>query len=201
MLVIGLTGGIGSGKSTVADLFAQHGIAIIDTDQIARDVVEPDSPALQKLTQHFGQVILNNDGSLNRSELRDIVFANPDERKWLEQTLHPLIRIEMQKQIQQAKPPYCVAVIPLLVENLPNKSIDRILVIDSTKEQQIARTKARDKLNDAQIENILHSQATREERLKVADDIIYNDKDLVHLTQQVETLHQQYLTLGAKPRS
>lgn len=197
MLVIGLTGGIGSGKSTIAKYFAELGIDIIDTDQLAREVVAPGTPALVKITEHFGKEILDAK-QLNRKKLGDIVFKNTAERKWLEQLLHPLIRQETQRRIQQAKSSYCVAVIPLLVETKPNELINRTLVVDSPENLQIARAQQRDNLTPEQIAAILKAQATRKQRLAAADDVIQNDKDLNHLKQQVLQLHKKYLEL-AKP--
>lgn len=196
MLVVGLTGGIGSGKSTVANYFAELGIDIIDTDQLAREVVAPGTPALIKITEHFGKEILDPKHQLNRKKLGDIVFKNPAERKWLEQLLHPLIREKMQQHIQQAQSSYCIAVIPLLIETQPNKLVDRILIIDSPENLQITRAQQRDNLTQQQITTILKAQATREQRLAAADDVILNDKDLNHLKQQVLQLHKKYLGLA-----
>jgi dephospho-CoA kinase len=197
MLVIGLTGGIGSGKSTVAKFFAELGVEIIDTDQIAREVVAPDTKALAKIVEHFGKEILDNK-QLNRKKLKDIVFQNSTEREWLEQLLHPLIRQAMGQYILKVKSAYCIVVIPLLVEKKANGIIDRILVVDLPEEQQITRAQQRDDLSRDQVNAILKAQATKEQRLAAADDVIYNDKDLYHLKQQVVKLHQRYLELADK---
>lgn len=196
MLTIGLTGGIGSGKSTTADYFAEKGITIIDSDQIARDVVAPKTEGLTKIIEHFGTMILDTKGELNRRKLREIIFNNDSERKWLENLLHPLIRQRMQQQIAQAKSPYCIAVIPLLIETLPNPLIDRILVIDAPESEQLARTMHRDQAALEQIKNIIHSQAKREQRLAAANDILTNDKNLAHLKHQIDDLHLKYLELA-----
>ena len=196
-LIVGLTGGIGSGKSTVAKLFAELGIEIIDTDQIARDVIQSDSAVLQKIINHFGTDILNAEGSLVREKLRDIVFADPHKRKWLEKLLHPLIREEAKHRAQRATSPYCIIVIPLLIENLPHTLVNRILVVDTAEAIQIKRVKQRNHLTEKQIHNILNAQATREERLQATNDIIYNDKDIEYLEIQVKKLHAYYLQLSS----
>ncbi len=193
MLVIGLTGGIGSGKSTVAKLFAEKGIPIIDTDQLAREVTLPGQPALKAIIDKFGDTILLPDKTLDRAQLRKQVFKDPLKRSWLEALLHPLIRAEAKRQIQLTKSKYCIVVIPLLVETMPNPLIDRILVVDTTLEHQLHRAKARDSLSEQEIKNIIESQVSREQRLKAADDIILNDGTLDHLQQQVDQLHLQYL--------
>lgn len=200
MLVIGLTGGIGSGKTTVANLFADKGMTIIDTDQIARDLTQPNTLAFKHITQQFGQDVISPDDTLDRSRLRSIVFADPEKRTWLEQLLHPLIRDEVQKQIQSAQSPYCIVVIPLLFETEPNPLIQRVLVVDASVEQQIERAIKRDNTQQAQIESILKTQLPREKRLSLTDDVIKNSGSLDELTEQVNNLHQFYLTL-AKRRS
>jgi len=190
--VLGLTGGIGSGKTTVAALFSKRGIPIIDTDQLAREITEPGQPALKEIVDHFGVKILEQDHTLNRSKLRKIIFENPTERQWLEKLLHPLIRAQMQEKIQQYSSPYCIVVIPLLFETTPNPLIKRVLVVDASPLQQVERTIARDQVSREHVEAILKTQLSREEKLKKADDIIYNDGDLKHLETQVEKLHKMY---------
>jgi dephospho-CoA kinase len=194
-LVIGLTGGIGSGKSTVADLFQKLGITIIDTDQLARDVVQPHTAAFDTIVKKFGATVVSESGSINRKALRDIVFADPLARIWLEELLHPLIREEMSNQIATATSPYCIAVIPLLFETTPNPLINRILVVDITEDLQIQRASHRDQESVAKVEAILHAQASRKTRLTGAHDIIYNDKNPADLMPQVENLHKLYLSL------
>lgn len=198
MLAIGLTGGIGSGKTTVADLFAKLGVEIIDTDQLAREVVLPNTPALQEIVNHFGKDILDSSKQLDRAKLRERIFNQPEERRWLEQLLHPLIREKVKQRVATVKSPYCIVVIPLLVETLPNPLINRILVIDVDPKQQIARAQARDKMSREQIEAILKAQVSREKRMAAADDLIHNDRDLNFLQQQVAKLHEFYLNLAGE---
>lgn len=196
MLTIGLTGGIGSGKSTVAKYFSELGIEIIDTDELAREVVQPGTEALNKIIEKFGAGILDKEQHLDRKKLRNIIFKDVEARQWLEQLLHPLIRQCMRERIAHVKSPYCVAVIPLLVETKPNKSIHRVLVVDSPENLQISRVQQRDKLTSAQVNAILKAQASRDQRLSAADDVIHNDGNLNHLKQQVTQLHQRYLKLS-----
>lgn len=200
MLSIGLTGGIGSGKSTVADLFAQHGIDIIDTDLIARAVVEPGTKALAEIAAHFGEDVLNSDHTLNRKVLAKKIFDNLQEKSWLEKLLHPLINREVLVAKTKVRSPYCIVVIPLLIETLPNPTIDRILVVDSPQSLQISRTQARDHRSEAEIIAIIATQATPEERVAAADDLIINDRGLTELHQAVTELHHRYLELSAHSR-
>jgi dephospho-CoA kinase len=199
MFTIGLTGGIGSGKSAVATIFAQLGIDIIDTDIIAHEIVEPGSPAHTKIIEHFGSTITNPDQTLNRKMLANKIFNHIDEKIWLEQLLHPLIRDAVEIAKEKATSPYCIVVIPLLIETLPNPSIDRILVVDSPKHLQISRTHQRDQRTAAEIMAIIGSQATSEERLAIADDVIINDQGLAELRAAVTELHQKYLKLSRAP--
>lgn len=194
MYVIGLTGGIGSGKTTVANLFAKLGITIIDTDQLAREVI--DHAALQKIIAQFGPEILAKDGSLDRGKLRALVFSDAEKRLWLEQLLHPLILDKMQQKIEAVESPYCIAVIPLLFETNPNPIINRILVVDATENQQIDRTRIRDGLSREDIELILKAQVPRQHRLTKANDVIYNHGDLSDLKKEVDKFHQIYLSLA-----
>lgn len=195
MLVIGLTGGIASGKSTVAKLFAEKGIAIIDTDIIARDITKPGQEALKAIVTEFGHEILLPDQTLDRKKLRKIVFANPQKRRWLEQLLHPLIRKNMEEQIHQATSPYCIAVIPLLVETLPTPILNRVLVVDASAHQQLTRVLERDNITLEDAESIIGSQVSRDERLAIADDYIINDDGMRNLREQVDKLHTLYLSL------
>lgn len=195
MLVIGLTGGIGSGKSTVAKLFSEKGIPIIDADIIAREVSQPNKPAFKEIVKHFGEEILHQ-GSLDRGKLRKIIFENAKQRRWLEELLHPIIRKDMELEIRKLTAPYCIAVIPLLLEVEFYFFINRILVVDTTHELQIKRIVARDKISKEEIENIIKTQASRETRISKAHDVIINDGSLEDLTKQVAKLHEKYLDLA-----
>lgn len=198
MLIVGLTGGIGSGKSTVANIFAKHGVPIIDADIIAREVTEPNEPALKQIISHFGEHILSKDGALNRTALRNIIFEHAHERAWLENLLHPIIRQRIEQHINLISAPYCIICIPLLFETESYPFIDRILVIDSSEQSQIERVANRDQLDKTRIASILQTQATREQRLKGADDVILNDGPLSDLDAQVEKLHTFYKDLGVQ---
>lgn len=195
MLKIGLTGGIGSGKSTVARRFAQLGVPIIDADIIAREVVEPGNPALDEIVAAFGHQVLQADGTLDRAELRNTVFATQQKRIQLESILHPRIHAQILTQIEQLSAPYCIVAIPLLAESKRDYPLDRVLVVDISKALQLERTAARDHQPASKINPIIQSQATRERRLKLADDIINNSGPLDDLYSQIDKLHDKYLTL------
>lgn len=196
-LVVGLTGGIASGKTTVANLFQQHfAIDIIDADIIARHVVEPGTPGLAAIIEHFGSGILDDTGQLNRSALRERVFSTPSDKEWLNHTLHPLINDRMLAQIQQISSPYGLLVVPLLVENQLQSMVDRVLVVDVDEESQLMRTMARDQVTQQQAQAILAAQATRAQRLAIADDVINNDKDNRQLLSLITKLHQKYLAIS-----
>jgi dephospho-CoA kinase len=194
-LVIGLTGGIASGKTTVSDQFARLGIDIIDADVIAREVVAKGSPGLMAIVEQFGQGILTPTLDLDRQKLRSVVFTDNTKKEWLNALLHPLIRTQMELQTRDAKSPYCILSVPLLVENKLNKTVDRTLVVDIDAATQLKRAIARDNSEQAIIESIIASQATRSERLAVADDIILNTGDRDWLNAQVKDLHQIYLNI------
>lgn len=196
MLVIGLTGGIGSGKSVVTDCFMQLGIPIIDADVVARDITKPDSSAVKLIAAHFGPDILQPDGSLNRSTLRQHIFNDPDQRQWLEELLHPLIMQDIQRQISTMKGPYCIAVIPLLIEIDYHHVVNRVLVVDAPEETQLQRTIARDNITRETALKMLHAQAKRDDRLAKADDIIHNDGRIEELMPQVQRLHEKYLEMA-----
>ena len=196
--IVALTGGIGSGKSTVADAFSRLGITIIDADIIARQVVEPNTPALKTIEDHFGQAILNADGTLNRRRLRECIFSDSAEKAWLNALLHPIIHQETQRQIAAARSPYVLWVVPLLVENQLHNKADRVLVIDVSPETQIQRTVTRDRVSREQAEQILAAQATRAQRLAVADDVIDNNGAPDAIASDVARLHAQYLAFAAQ---
>ena len=195
MLKIGVTGGIGCGKSAVTDHLSGKGIVIADADQAAKVIVEPGQPALQTIVNHFGGQILLDDGTLNRRALRDIIFNDPEQRRWLEQLTHPLIIERLRQELAAAQSPYVILVAPLLLEANLKGVVDRVLVIDIDPEQQIARTMARDGVSRTQVENILQAQASRAQRLSIADDIIDNSGSLDALHQQLDALHQRYLAM------
>lgn len=198
--IVGLTGGIGSGKSTIADLFVELGIKIIDADIIAREVVAKDTPLLAEIVNHFGKQILTEQKELDRAKLRQIVFNDPHQKTWLNQLLHPAIRQEMLNQLAQNQDDYVIWVVPLLIENNLTEFCDRILVVDVLPEIQLLRASARDNSNEETIKNIMASQVSREKRLSYADDIIENnlplDQNFAKLKQQVLELHQKYIELA-----
>lgn len=195
--VVALTGGIGSGKSTVANAFAAFGVSLVDSDIIARQVVEPGSHALRTISQRFGPTILNVDGSLNRAELRERIFSNYREKAWLNGLLHLLIQQQTEHQLRSVSGPYVLWVVPLLLENNLQFRANRILVVDVEPEVQIARTLCRDNVSRTQIESILAAQVSRQHRLTYANDIIDNSKYFQEITDQVAALHQCYLVLAA----
>lgn len=196
MFKVGLTGGIGSGKSTVASFFSELGITVISLDEISRMVVAKGEPALAEITEHFGPIVSGDDGNLDRKALRRIIFGDEQARLWLESLLHPLIR-KKQNQILDAAPgDYAMIEIPLLAENQLQKTVDRVLVVDLPESIQLERASKRDKADKSAVEAILNSQANREDRLSIADDVIENDGSIEDLKSQVEMLHQNYLKLA-----
>jgi len=195
MLKIGLTGGIGSGKTTVSQLFSEHKVPIIDADIIAHQLVEPGQPALHLLKKAFGESILTQDNALNRQQLREIIYSDPIKKKRLESILHPLIFREMQSEFDQQKAAYSILCIPLLIETKMTSFVDRIIVVDCPVETQIERVKQRDTLSTESILSIISSQVPRQSRLSHADDIIDNSNSATNLTEQVNKLHKQYLSL------
>lgn len=196
MLKIGLTGGIGSGKSTVARLFDEQGVPIIDMDVLAREVVMPGQPALQEIKMAFGAEICNTRNELDRKKLRDIIFSDPDKRQQLETIVHPRIRQRVTALIDKLTTPYCIIVIPLFFETSQQDSVDRILVVDASVEDQIQRTMRRDDINKDTVRNIIAAQVDRQTKLKHANDIINNTGNPDMLRAQVEHLHQQYIELS-----
>ncbi|NKC00977.1 MAG: dephospho-CoA kinase [Pseudomonadales bacterium] len=190
--LVGLTGGIGSGKSAATDRFSEHDIAVVDADIASRAVVEPGQPALAEIAAHFGEDILDHQGQLDRTKLRHRIFAEPAERKWLQTLLHPLINAYLKNEIGLATSPYVILANPLLIESGQYVWCDRILVIDVPREIQIERTMSRNQNTREQVENILKAQTDRETRLSRADDVISNDSDLATLHAAVDNLHAQY---------
>ena len=193
--ILGLTGGIGSGKSAVVEEFGRLGVHWVDADHAARWVVEPGRPALASIVERFGETVLAQDGSLDRAALRGLVFRDAAQRKWLEDLLHPLIRQEIAEHLARATSPYAIMVSPLLVESGQYRQVDRVLVVDVPEALQVERASRRDQSSEAQIRAILEAQASREERLRHADDVLINDRDRAWLRQEVERLHNFYLTL------
>ncbi|MEZ5510682.1 MAG: dephospho-CoA kinase [Gammaproteobacteria bacterium] len=196
MLVVGVTGGIGSGKTAATDRFQALGITVVDADLASRVVVEPGRPALKAIEEHFGKEVIADDGTLNRRALRDIVFANPEERKWLERLTHPLIAQEIVSQIQASQSPYTILASPLLLESGQSRMAQRVLVIDVPEDVQIARTATRDNTDANSVKAIIAAQMKRADRLAKADDVIVNDRSLEELHQAVDALHQQYLEMA-----
>ena len=194
-LIIGLTGGIGSGKSTVCAYFTELGATVIDADQVAREIVAPGEPALQMIIDVFGPSFLTSDGTLDRALMREHIFGSMTSRQRLEQILHPLIRTRLRQRSETATGSYVILAIPLLIESGRWEIIDRILVVQAPTEQRIARICQRDHINAAQAQAILNAQCSDEVRLNAADDVIYNDNCLDVLHQQILELHQRYLLL------
>ena len=195
MLLIGLTGGIASGKSFVSECFESHGAPVMDADTLAREVVQPGTEGLAKLREHFGSGILMPDGALNRRALRDIIFTTPQEREFLDNTLHPLIRKLSETRIEAARKlayHYLVYAVPLLVETTQQKRFDRVVVVDVPEALQIQRLIMRDGGSRWQAQSILDAQATREERLAIADDVVDNSLTKEETQAQVQKLHEKY---------
>ncbi|ELY7488041.1 dephospho-CoA kinase [Cronobacter turicensis] len=195
---VALTGGIGSGKSTVADAFAHLGVTVVDADIIARQVVEPGTPGLNAIIGHFGPTICLPDGTLNRRALREIIFSSPQEKAWLNGLLHPLIHQQTQAEMTRAASAYVLWVVPLLLENQLHRKANRVLVVDVTPETQIQRTMQRDGVSREHAELILNAQVSREARLAVADDVIDNNGSPDTIALDVAHLHQRYLQLAAQ---
>lgn len=195
--VLGLTGGIGCGKSAVSAMFEKLGITVVDADIIARQVVAPNSEGLAAIDEHFGTTVLNPDGSLNRAKLREIIFADTTEKTWLNNLLHPLIREKTLTDLHSANSAYVVLVAPLLFENGLEQYCDRTLVIDVPVEIQISRTIARDNIDRQQALSIIAAQMSREDKLHRADDVVDNNQALTQVSVAVQQLHQHYLALAA----
>lgn len=202
MYVVAITGGIGSGKTTIANQFAEHGIDIVDADVIAREVVEPGTPALAAIAAHFGPDVIAADGQLDRRGLRERVFSDPDAKVWLNALLHPLIRQEMLRQCAAARSPYCLLVVPLLVENKLTGLANRVLVIDVDEATQIERTCRRDGVSREQAQAILAAQASRAERLAAADDVLDNKNGAPEtIKPRILALHETYMAFASQQAS
>ncbi|MEK6748822.1 MAG: cell division protein ZapD [Pseudomonadota bacterium] len=198
MLVVGLTGGIGSGKTTVAERFKMLNVPIIDADEIARDVVRPGEIGYNRIVAAFGYAVLDNQRAIDRTRLRTLVFSDPDRRKQLEDILHPLIRAEMQRRVAAVHAPYCILVIPLLIETQQRDIVDRVLVVDVAPEIQVTRAQQRDRVTAEAIHAIVKTQSDRATRLAAADDVINNDQNRVALYEQVDALHTRFLKLSGE---
>ena len=196
-LVVGLTGGVASGKSTVSDRFAKLGVPVLDADIAAREVVEPGSGGLRRLVECFGERILQADGRLDRRKLRDIVFGDARARRRLERILHPLIEQRLQRQLAAVTGPYAILVVPLLVGSELLRLVDRVLVVDAPVTLQRQRLIERDRCSVTQAQAIIDAQSSREQRLALADDVLINDGDPQRLEPRIDRLHRRYLALAA----
>jgi dephospho-CoA kinase len=194
VLVIGVTGGIGSGKTTVANLFSSLGAPVIDADELARQVVAPGQPAYEEILQHFGTTILSKSGELDRRRLRERIFSEPAKRDRLEAIVHPRVYAQMKRLLDCLEAPYAIVVVPLLIESGARDLVDRVLVVDSPEELQIERTQRRDGTTRAAVKKILAAQLDRSARLSAADDVIENDTSMEALEKVVSRLHRQYLS-------
>jgi dephospho-CoA kinase len=199
-LRIGLTGGIASGKSTVAQRFSELGVPVIDADVAARKVVSPGTPGFAAVAERFGSRMIDKNGNLDRRALRELIFSDPDSRRDLESILHPLIRDEMERREKSAEGPYVIMAIPLLIEGGARNRVDRILVVDVDESIQLQRVVARDRCTVEQAQAILASQAPRSRRLAAADDVLLNSGTVTDLRQAIERLHEQYGRLAEAQR-
>ena len=196
MLIIGLTGGIGSGKSVASDKFASLGITVVDADVASRTVVEPGMPALKEIESHFGSEIIAGDGQLDRTKLREIIASDAEERKWLESVLHPRIGEQIAKEISESTSPYTLFVAPLLLETNSQEMCTRVVVVDVPKEVQVERTAERDEVSTDQVEQMVSAQMERQKRLEKADDVLVNTGTIEELEKKVEELHEKYLQMA-----
>ena len=197
-MLIGLTGGIGSGKTAAANHFGFLGIDIVDADLASRAVVEPGQPALEAIAEHFGAAIIGADGGLDRAKLRKLVFAEESERKWLQRLLHPLISDYLAVQISGSNSTYCLLVNPLLLESSQSQWCRKIIVVDTAIETQIQRTMSRDDNNREQVQSIVNAQMSRDDRLSAADFILLNDQGMDDLKKNVEKIHRELINLCQK---
>ena len=195
MLIIGLTGGIGSGKSVASDKFKSLGIVVVDADVASRTVVEPGKPALKEIQDHFGSGIITAEGKLDRNKLREIIATDAKERKWLESVLHPKIGEQITKEISESTSVYTLFVAPLLLETNSQEMCSRVVVVDVPKDVQIRRTAKRDKVSPNQVEQMVAAQMEREKRLEKADDVLFNSGTIEDLEKQVEELHKKYIQM------
>jgi len=195
MLIIGLTGGIGSGKSVASDKFKSLGITVVDADVASRTVVEPGKPALKEIEDHFGSGIITTEGKLDRNNLREIIATDPEERKWLESVTHPKIGEQITKEISESTSVYTLFVAPLLLETNSQEMCSRVVVVDVPKDVQIQRTAKRDKVSPNQVEQMVAAQMEREKRLEKADDVLLNSGTIEDLEKQVEELHKKYIQM------
>ena len=201
MLRVGLTGGIGSGKTTVCNIFSELGVPVIDADMISHKLVCKGKPALKRIKEIFGDIIIDVNGELDRNRMRNIIFSDIKARKQIESILHPLIYNEIQKQVSKLNNPYCIICIPLLFETNSENKVDRILVIDVPKNIQLKRAVLRDDKSTMDIKKIIDTQAPRKHRLQSADDIIVNDGDIAKLRDQISKLDKKYNKLSANSKS
>lgn len=192
-MIIGLTGGIGSGKTAVSDIFEELGIGIVDADLASRVVVEKGRPSLEEIAKHFGQGILTEAGELDRAKLREIIFNSDEEKNWLESLLHPVIAKQIQEELKASSSPYTILVSPLLLETNQKDFCNKVLVVDVPVETQIERTLKRDDVSLEQVQSIIKAQISRDRRLELADEVIVNDKSLEDLQLAVSKLHQQFI--------
>ncbi|WIO74867.1 dephospho-CoA kinase [Porticoccaceae bacterium LTM1] len=199
MFVVGITGGIGSGKNAATHIFQDLGIEIVDADVASRRVVEQGTPAYEEIVEHFGAGVLLPSGDLNRRALRALVFSDPDKRMWLEGLLHPLIREWLQNRLESAQTPYVILSSPLLLETDQYRLADRVVVVDIPEELQVERTMSRDANSESQVKAIMANQMPRAKRQELADDIIDNSGSMDDLKEQIEALHQKYLEMAAQP--
>lgn len=197
MLTIGLTGGIGSGKSAASSFLSSLGITIIDADRIAFQITSQGTKSFEEILSHYGPSILLENGDLNRKIIRDTIFKQPNEKKWLEQLLHPQIRKIITDQISISTGPYIIVSIPLLTESTGITFLDRVLLIDCSQELQIQRTCKRDNVTHQKVMDIIQQQASRSERIAIADDIIINNGTLAEMHHKLQSLHQSYLSLSS----
>lgn len=201
MYVVGLTGGIGSGKTAVSDQLASKGIVVVDADMVSRQVVEPGTQSLQQIRRRFGDDILQDDGTLDRAKLRSVIFADAEAKSWLEKLLHPQIGTEVYRQLEAARSPYVLFVSPLLIEAGQNAICDRIVVVDVPETIQLERTIDRDNNSEEQVRAIMASQSSRQHRLDAATDVIENSGSLQELERKVDALHKQLLQVAGEAAS